>query len=93
MANVGNTTKIKKIGVEADVAGIGNTQVGSGTLEWYKITEQTRYVLNNALAGYIHKRLAEKRKQDSNNTTIISICGVFKYIEINFFEKFTSKIV
>jgi hypothetical protein len=63
----------RKNGSERVAAGIGTIQVGNGTLEWYKVTEQTRYVLNNAIAGYMHQRLAEKRKPDSDRAAIIRL--------------------
>ena len=50
-------------------AGIGTVQ-GSGTLAWYKATEQTRYVLNNAIAEYVHQRLAEKRRPGSDPAAV-----------------------
>ena len=35
--------------------------ITNGPLEWYDVTEQTKFVLNNRLAGYLKSRVAEQR--------------------------------
>ena len=63
---------VKKAAVRK--ASVANLQKGAitprrimnGPLEWYEITEQTRFVLNNRLASSLKLRLAEQRSEQPN---------------------------
>lgn len=66
-----NPKKVRSSGLPSGIADAGiGTVHSSGTLTWYKMTEQTRYVLNNAIAKYVHERLEERNKEQPDPVII-----------------------
>ena len=70
MAETRKTTVKKPSVVNLQRGGITPRRIVNGPLEWYELTEQTKYVLNNRLSSSLKLRLAEERSGYPDPKTI-----------------------
>ena len=70
-AKVARKAAVKRsAGANLHTRGITPRKITNGPLEWYDVTEQTRYVLNSKLTSYMKLRGAEQRSENPNTEKI-----------------------
>jgi len=70
-AKVARKAAVKRsAGANLHTRGITPRKITNGPLEWYDVTEQTRYVLNSKLTSYMKLRVAEQRSNNPNANEI-----------------------